>query len=183
MSKRGAADWLNSPRMQQILLVFSAPKTPKQAQLELSVRKIKLNSFLENNLLKCLNPEARKGRFYVLSGKARKQLNLSVSKNDTDKNWELIGWIIASPRQRLAILRVMDSRKFTSEELRARATQFNAHMTRISTKSILREMIEKHLVDTETIERLRFYWLTSYGLKIKDDVSVIAPIAPLSSSA
>lgn len=178
MSKRGPADWLNSPRVKQILLVFSAPKTPKQAQLELSVRKIKLISFLENNLLKCLNPEARKGRFYVLSGKARKQLNLSVSKNDTDQNWELIGWIIASPRQRLAILRVMDNRKFTSEELRARATQFNTHMTRISTKSILKELMEKHLVDTETIERLRFYWLTAYGIKIKNELAAIAPISP-----
>ena len=182
MPKRGIDEWTDKPEVKQVLLVFSLPKTPKQAQRELSVRKLKLRPFLEKHLLKCLNPEARKGRFYVLSDKARKSLK-STSSVSSDLNWELIGWIIASPRQRLVVLRSANEQKLTSEEIRARGTQFNAKLTRISTKNILNELIEKHLVNAEILERLKFYWLTSYGIKIKQEMTVIAPISPLFSLA
>jgi hypothetical protein len=181
MPKRGMDEWADKPGTRQILLVFSLPKTPKQAQVELSVRKLKLRPFLEKHLLKCLNPEARKGRFYVLSDKARKSLKVSCFENNINEDWELIGWIIASPRQRLVVLRSANEQKLTSEEIRARGTQLNAKLTRISTKNILNELIEKHLVNAEILERLKFYWLTSYGIKIKQEMAVIAPLSPLFS--
>lgn len=181
MPKKGVTGLLNSPRTRQILLVFSMPKTPKQAETELSIRKLKLKPFLEKNLLRCLSPEAKKGRFYIVSEKAKKLCKITELGNSMGKDWELIGWIVASPKQRLAVLRVMDARKLTSEEIRARGTQFNASLTRISTKSILRELVEKHLVDTEVVERMRFYWLNNQGIKTKEELSVIAPISPLFS--
>jgi len=176
MPKRGTDEWANRPEVKQTLLVFSLPKTPKQAQVELSVRKLKLRPFLEKHLLKCLNPEARKGRFYILSDKARKSLKTECPVS-SDLNWELIGWIIASPRQRLVVLRSANEQKLTSEEIRARGTQLNARLTRISTKNVLNELIEKHLVDAEVLERLKFYWLTPYGIKIRRELTVIAPLS------
>jgi len=168
---------LNNPRIKQVLLIFSIPKTPTQAAKELSLRKLKLKPFLENHLLKCLNPEARKGRFYIMSEKARKYFKISCHEEDINKDWDCIGWIISSPRQRLAIMRCIDELKRTSEEIRARATQFNSHLSRPSAKNILRELIGRHLVDSEILERIKFYWIISYGRKIKDELTVISPLS------
>jgi hypothetical protein len=181
MPDNNTSKGINNPRIKQVLLVFSIPKTPTQAARELSLRKLKLKPFLENHLLKCLNPEARKGRFYIVSEKARKCYKILCS-DSSGKNWECIGWIISSPRQRLAIMRCIDDRKLTSEEIRMRATQFNSHLSRSSTKNILRELGARHLVDSDILEGFKFYWANLYGLKIKNELAVIAPISPGFSS-
>lgn len=182
MSKKDADYDLNNLKIKQILLIFLIPKTPSQAERELCIKKFNPKPFLENNLLKCLNPEARKGRFYTLSDKARKPLNINYA-DGINKDWDCIGWIISSPRQRLAVMRSVNDMKLTSEEIRARATQFNCHMDRTSIKRILKQLMEKHLVDSEILERIKFYRANSYGMKIKQELAVIAPIAPLSSAA
>lgn len=169
---------INNPKIRKTLLIFASPKTPRQAEIGLSVMKIKLKPLLEKHFLRCLNPDARKGRFYVLTDKTRKYLGLGSQECDLNKNWELIGWMMASPRQRLVVLRCLDERKLYSEEIRMQATLLTRHLTRESTKVILKELIEKHLADSEIIERIRFYWITAYGQKIKDEMAVFSPIAP-----
>lgn len=171
MRKRGKGDWINHPKTRQILLSFSAPKTPSQVEKELQIKKLKLKPFLDKKLLESLNPDARKGRFYILTSRARRLLKLSDSKKDR-KDWALIGWIMASPKQRLIVLRVMDDRKMTSEEIRERAIQMNPCFSRTSTKDILKELVNKGLVDTEIMERMRFYWINSCGQKIKNELAM-----------
>lgn len=80
-----------------------------------------------------------------------------------NKYWKLIGWIIASPKQRLAILKIIDSAKRKSEELRKRASKYNPCLSRISTKEILKELIKKGLVETELNKGKRFYWINKKG--------------------
>lgn len=176
MQKTGFPEHINNQKRKEILLAFSIPKTPKQVEITLSIRKIKLKPFLEKGFLKCLNPIGRKGRFYVLTQKARECLGLGYQEYDMKKDWELIGWIMASPRQRLIVLRFIDERKLCSEEIRMRATQFTHHLTRESTKVILKDLINKHLVGSEILERIRFYWITEYGQKIKDEMATLSPL-------
>lgn len=178
MQQKEAQDGIISPASRQTLLVFSMPKTPKQAQIELSVKEVRCWEFLRKGLLKCLNPESKRGRFYILSDKARECLKIPCPHFILDNDWEVIGWLASSPRQRLVILRCTDERKLTSEEIRMRATQLNCHLSRTSTKTILKSLIGRHLITTEILERIRFYWINAYGKKIKDELAVIAPLAP-----
>jgi predicted transcriptional regulator len=106
---------------------------------------------------------AKKGRFFVATGKARRLLGWPACKKGIHKDWNLIGWIKASPRQRLAVLKAMDSTKQVSEDIRERASRSNQHLTRISVKGVLKQLIEKGLVDTELTEGKRFYWITEKG--------------------
>jgi len=181
VKKRDVIRWIEKPKIRQRLLAFSVPKTPRQAEKELSMRKLNLKPFLDKGLVRPLNPAVRKGRFYALTDEVRRWLKLLHSETNNEKDWELIGWVIASPRQRLAVLRIMDSEKRTSEEIRARATQLNANISRTSIKGILKELIEKSLIDTEVLEGIRFYWLNQQGIKTKQELAVIAPISPLFS--
>tara|TARA_B100000315_G_scaffold103880_1_gene95153 strand:- start:3280 stop:3801 length:522 start_codon:yes stop_codon:yes gene_type:complete len=169
MEKRSVADWINDQTIKKILICFSSPKTPRQIEIELGIKKLKLKPFLEKNLLECLNPEARKGRFYILTTKAKNLINLSGSINEKNKDWNLIGWIMSSPRQRHVVLRSVDLKKRTSEQVRQRAFQLNPHLTRISTKAILKELIGKFLIETEIIERKRYYWISEKGTDIKKE--------------
>lgn len=176
MQKTGFPESINNPKTKQLLLAFSIPKTPKQVEAMLSLSKIKLKPLLEKGFLKCLNPKGRKGRFYVLTQKTRECLGLGCQECALNKNWELIGWLMASPKQRLIVLRCIDERKLYSEEVRMRATQLTSHLTRESTKVILKDLINKHLADSEILERIRFYWITTYGQKIKDEMATISPL-------
>lgn len=177
------AGWINkSPERKRILLAFAEPKTIKQAQTLLSVRKLTAKSFINHSCLKCLNPHAEKGRFYVLSKKARESLNPNCNEYDAYKDWECIGWIVSSPRMRLAVLRSVDNRKLYSEEIRMVATQFNSKLSRTWTRNTLKELEGKKLVESELMEHIRFYWISSYGQKIKDELAVIAPLSPSISS-
>jgi predicted transcriptional regulator len=163
MAKRSVTDWINEQTINKILICFSSPKTPRQVEKELGIKKLKLKPFLEKNLLQSLNPEARKGRFYIVTSKAKKLIELPCSNNERNNDWNLIGWIISSPKQRHVILKTIDSKKRTSEEIRERAYQLNPHLTRISTKAILKELINKGLIETEINERKRYYWIVEKG--------------------
>ena len=107
---------------------------------------------------------------YVITKTSSRLLNLPNKKKD--KNWEAIGWVIASSMQRAAILRVTDSEKRTSEELRIRALKHNQHLTRISTKSILKDLIAKELVSTKMAKRKRYYWLSDDGMLLKTQLEI-----------
>ena len=165
MKKRGEAEWIQQLKIRETLIFFSVPRTPREAEKELSIEKLKMKPFLKKDLLECLNPEARKSRYYVLTDIGRKVLKLPVSKKGGVKDWELIGWVMASPRQRLVVLQTMaiDLIKRNSEEIRKRASKVNPHLTRMSTKTILNELICKGLVETEMNGVYRNYWLSDKG--------------------
>ena len=163
MEKRGDDEKISRSRLHRILLSFSTPKTPTQVEKELGIKKLKLKPFVDNDFLRILSPEAKKARFYVLTDKARRLLELSDPITYNDKNWDLISWIMASPRQRLVVLQVVDSAKRTSENIRGRASRFNPHLTRISTKGILNELIGKGLIESKIIGLKRYYWIDERG--------------------
>lgn len=172
MNKRGVAGWIVRPEIRQILLSFSVPKTPGRVEKELGIKKLKLRPFLDKSLLQCLNPEARKGRFYILTSKARMLLKLCGSKKDSDKNWGLIGWVIASAMQRAVILKFVDSIERTSEEIRMRASQQNPHLSRTSTKGILKELVKEGLVENRIIKRKKYYWISNKGVFLKSQLEI-----------
>ena len=170
MGRGGVKEWVNQPKIRQILISFTLPKTPREIEKELHIRKLKIKPFIDKGLLKSLNPYARKGRLYVITKTSSKLLNLP--NKEKDKNWEAIGWVVASSMQRAAILRVTDSEKRTSEELRIRALKHNQHLTRISTKSILKDLIAKELVNTEMTGKKRYYWLSDDGMMLKSQLEI-----------
>jgi len=169
-----------SPANKRILLAFSIPKTPHQAMFELCLKKIMFAPYIKAGLLKCLNPEESRARFYLLTDKARKLLNQPPCNIGLHKDWNCIGWVMSGPKMKLVVLRCVDERKLYSEEIRIRAGQFNCHLSRTSVKGILKGLAEKHLVDTEIMQRVRFYWITPHGQKIKDELAVIAPLSQAS---
>jgi predicted transcriptional regulator len=136
------------------------------------IKKLKLKSFLEKNLLKSLNPGVRKGRLYVITEKSRRLLKLPISKNKSNINWELKGWLMASPKQRLVVLRALDAEKRTSEEIRARAIKLNPHLTRISAKGILKELVSKYLAESDINYRKRYYWISDKGNSLVKDIDM-----------
>ena len=163
MSESDVILWLQQPKVKEILISFLFPRTPGQVEKKLGMKKLKLKPFLEKHLIKTLNQNARKGRLYILTNKAKKFLQLSDSIKSRDVSWDIIGWIMASPRQRHVVLKAMDSVKRTSENIRIRASRYNSNLTRISTKQILKELIGKGLIDTEMKGRKRYYWLSEKG--------------------
>ena len=158
--------WLQQSRIKQIISSFSVPKTPRQVEKELGIKKINMKPFLEKKLLESLNPSANKGRLYVLTNNAKKLLGLSDCRKESTTEWGLIGWILASPRQRHVVLKVMDSKKRTSENIRERASKYNPHLTRISTKEILKELVSKGMIETIMPGRERFYWISDKEKKV-----------------
>ncbi len=168
MKKRGVAEWIQQPKVRETLIYFSVPRTPRKAEKELGIKKLKMKPFLKKGILECLNPEARKSRYYVLTNMGRRFLNLPVSRKERGKDWPILGWVMASQRQRSVVLQTiaMDLSKRTSEEIRRRASRLNPHLTRMSTKTILNERITKGLVETEMNGVYRNYWLSEKGKTI-----------------
>lgn len=175
-------EWVCRPRNKSILLAFSIPNTPTRVEQELRIHKLKLAPFLSKGLLECLNPTARKGRFYILTIKTRKILQLSGKRKGLSNDWQLIGRIISSPKQLLAVLQTVDEQERTSEEIRLNASQRNPCLSRISTKTVLRLLIAAKLVNTALIERRRFYWITEYGMKIRNELDAITKSSLMISS-
>jgi hypothetical protein len=170
MKKTTPDEWARRPEISRVLLWFLVPRTPREGERLSGIRKLKMKLFVEKGLLKCLNPLARKGRFFVATGKARRSLGLPSLKRGTDRDWDLIGWIKASPRQRLVVLKAMDSAKRLSEEIRERASRSNPSLTRISVKGVLKELVRGGLVETELSEKRRRYWISEKGRLILGDV-------------
>ena len=173
MSESDVILWLQQPKVKEILISFLLPRTPGQVEKKLGMKKLKLKPFLEKHLIKTLNQNARKGRLYILTNKAKKFLQLSNSIKSSDINWDIIGWIMASPRQRLVVIKTMDSVKRTSENIRERASRYNSNLTRISTKQILKELNSNGLIETEMIGRKRYYWISEKGKKVVNDIEDI----------
>lgn len=164
--KKRLIDWIGQPEIKRVLLAFTAPKTPRQVEQELGIAKIKMKLFLDSHLLESLNPGANKGRLYRLTPAASELLDVPSPVIKQNHDWEIIGWIKASPNQRLAVLLSFDTMKRTSEEIRARTRKFSKRLTRISAKQVLKELICKGLVNTNMDGRKRYYWLSEKGMRI-----------------
>lgn len=174
MEKTGLSNWISPYRNNRILMSFSDPKTPTQVQADLGIGKFNLKPFLKRSLIKCLNPESYKGRLYVLTNKSRKLLQVSKWKNPAGKDWNLAGWILSSPKQRYVVLKTlgMDSVRRTSEEIRKRTSGLNPCLSRISTKSILKELVNRDLLDTEIgSDQKRYYWINKEGKLLLNDLA------------
>ena len=170
-------DWTKQFKNRRILLSFSIPKTPSQVKNELGIGKFNLKPYLKRGLIECLNPEVHKGRLYVLTTKAKKLLKISSINQKNKKNYDLIGWILASPRQRYVILRILsfNSKRHTSEEIRIKSSSLNPCLSRISTKSILKKLTNKGLVDTEMgRDRKRYYWMNEEGVNVFNDIKKLS---------
>ena len=167
MKLKSIVDWMAQPKITQILLSFSSPHTPRQVEKKLKRKKLKMKPFLNKILLRVLNPKARKGRLYILTNKARCLLNVPGIKNEKGKNWDVVGWALASSRQRLVIIKVIDSLTRTSENIRERASKYNPHLSRISTKGILKELIKRDLVQSKMTEGKRYYWISEKGRLVR----------------
>jgi len=170
MGEKDVNEWSDQSSIRRVLLAFYSPRTPQMVENITGIKKIKIKPFLEKSLLKSLNPKASKGRLYTVTNKSRRLLKLPTSTIQSNINWAIKGWVIASPRQRAVVLKIIDSAKRTSEEIRQRAIKYNPHLTRISTKSILNELVSKNLVDTELNDRRRYYWINDNGRSIVKDI-------------
>ncbi len=156
--------------MRQILHALTTPKTTRQVEKELNIKKLKLKPLLEKGLLEILNPKARKGRLYTLTAKARKLLGMTDFRAHNYKNIDLIGRVISSPKQKLVVLKTIDSIHRTSENIRLKASKLNPRLTRISTKGILKKLLRKNLVESEMSNGKRYYWITKKGKNILMDI-------------
>jgi predicted transcriptional regulator len=163
MKKATSDEWIQRPWVSRVLVSFTVPRMPSQVERRLGIKKLKITPFVKKGLLKSLNPMARKGRLYIVTDKGRRLLGLPTSKNGTDKCWDVMGWIMASPKQRLVVLQVIDSAKRMSENIRARGSRLNSHLTRISCKGILKQLVTKGLVNSQMRETKRYYWLSGKG--------------------
>lgn len=166
MREQKLTDWISRLKNKQILFSFSVPKIPTQVKNELGIDKFNLRPYLKRGLIECLNPEGHKGKLYILTNKARRLLKMPISTSGNKKDYDLIGWILASPRQRYVVLKTLslNSVKRTSEEIRIKSSNLNPCLSRISTKSILKELMNKELVETEMgDDRKRYYWVNKEG--------------------
>ena len=175
MEKLLKQDGLLEPMVGQILSAFNVPKTPRQVEKELKLSKIKMKPLIENKMVVPLNPSAKKGRLYVNTKKARSLIDLSECKNQKYRKWDLVGWIMASPKQRLVVIKSMDKMRRTSEKIRERASKANPHLSRTSTKGILKELHCNGLIETEMIEGKRYYWMNDKGKSILSDIHQFCP--------
>ena len=166
------------PKTERVLREFQQPCCPRSVERKLDLKKLRTTELSQRGLLRCLNPQAKKGRLFILTQKGRecldkgKPLSLDPSLR-VDQH--TLGWVMASPKQRLALLRTLgiDSVKRTSENLRKRAARFNPKLTRISTKDILKGLVAENLVETEKNKNRRFYWLSKKGVAVLEVIRAI----------
>lgn len=176
MEKTQNQGWQCSPRAASILVSLSAPKTPLQVVKELRIRRFKLKPFLEKGLVVCLNPRAKKGRLYITTRTAKAHSGPDVLRLVRTRDWDLIGWILASPNQRLPVLSAMDGMKRVSENIRQRASRWNNRLSRTSTKGILKELLSKNLVESQLIGKKRYYWKSDEGKLLDSSLQELNPI-------
>jgi len=155
-------------------LALSLPKIPRQVEKNLKYQNSSL-SHISDGLLLILNSRARKGRLYTLTDKARRRLRLHPLQTEKPIDWDLLGKIISSPKQKLVVLKALDSVKGTSENLRERAERLNPHLSRISIKKILSDLINGGLVRTDIRKRKRYYWISNKGKVLIEDLAKMLP--------
>lgn len=160
-------------RNERILTSFVVPRTPTQVRNELNIRKFNLKPYLKRRLVKPLNPDGHKGKLYIVTERARKLLKIRANICLSKVDYDLIGWVLASPKQRYVVLETMfhNSKKCNSEEIRIKSIALNPCLSRISTKSILKELTDKGLVETEMgMDRRRYYWINEDGKILVNDL-------------
>jgi predicted transcriptional regulator len=167
-----AYDWVKQPWVSRVLVALSVPRTPRQLEKRLGIKKLKMRPFTDKGLAKVLNPRAKKGRLYTVTEKGRRIIKLPNHQKTSGKRYSLHGYVAASPRQREVILRVMDFARRTSEDIRSRASRYNPLMTRVSVKAVLKSLASKGLVRSELIGRRRLYWITQKGSGILADLAL-----------
>ena len=173
MGDMSLIDWMNIPSNKRILFSFANPKTPTQVKNELGINKFSLKPFLKRELIECLNPESYKGRLCILTNKARKALKIPRSEGRNNKDYDLMGYIVASPRQRSVVLKTLSLNpgQRTSEEIRLKSSSLNPCLSRISTKSVLEELVNKGLVETEKgRDGKRYYWINEEGKSLASEL-------------
>ena len=128
----------NAPK--EVNVIIEVPLGADQIKNELDLGKFNLKPYLKRGLIECLNPEGHKGKLYVLTNKARRLLKISTPAQKNKKDYDLIGWILASPQQRYVVLKTLSSNSVrrTSEEIRIKSSNLNPCLSRISTKAFLR---------------------------------------------
>jgi DNA-binding PadR family transcriptional regulator len=176
MQNRKFDGWICRLNNKKILYSFSLPKTPTQVKNEFNIQKFSLKPYLKRGLLKCLNIDGKKGRLYVLTNRARNIFKIPMPTERKQIDYDLIGWILASPKQRYVVLKrlSLNSSKCSSEEIRSKSSHLNLCLTRISTKAILRELIDKELVETEMgRNNRRYYWINEDGKALAGDIQSI----------
>jgi DNA-binding PadR family transcriptional regulator len=180
--------WMHNQKKVQILDAFQFPKTPAQVEKQLGIKKLKLNPFLKQGLITLLNPDSTKGRLYISTSTANQCLQTQHSEDTTRIDWNSVGWVLASPKQRTVILKFLSTERKTSDEVLEKALKENSSITRISAKGILNELVSNGLVETELKPELkkiyrgypiyrkklrRYYWLNGIGKKIQEDVQKV----------
>jgi len=166
-------DWACQLKNKRILHSFSLKKTPTQARSELGIKKFNLQPYLKRGLIKCLTSNCRKGRLYVITNKAREILKITLCAQNDKVDYDLIGWIFASPKQRYVVLKTLskNSGKHTSEQIRIKSSNLNQCLSRISTKAILKELLKRDLIDTEMgNDRMRYYWINDKGKSLASEL-------------
>jgi predicted transcriptional regulator len=178
MNEDNLPDLAKKTQNSLILSEFSVPKTPSQVRKKLGIKKFNLKPYLKRGLLKCLNPEGRKGKLYVHTRRTKRLLKIPISVQNTEIDYALMGWIQASPRQRCVVLKTLfhNSAKHTSEAIRIKSAALNPCLSRISTKRILKELINKKLAETEMgKDRKRYYWATDKGKSLSGEFHQLPP--------
>lgn len=165
-----------APENCEILLSFASPKTQKHIVNKHKINKNGIRQFLKQGLIKCLTPMLREGRLYTLTLKARELLSLPTHNNEQPKDWETLGWILASPKQRLAVLNALSQNpnKQQAETIRFKCKKENPCISRHSIRTILRELENMGLIESElTPDRFRYFWITNKGKLIANDLLII----------
>lgn len=122
-----------------------------------------------------------------MTNKAAGLLGLPRPKIKKDVDYNLLGQIVGSPKQNYVVLKTLflNSNKYTSEEIRLKSKSLNPCLSRISTKTVLANLIDIGLVETElnfelrTIFRgrpiygkrkRRHYWSTEKGMVLASEI-------------
>lgn len=173
MEQEKLRDWVLETKNNEILLSFLNPVTQAQVIKKHSVSRYYLKQFLKTRLIECLSQNPHKGQVYVLTNKAKRLLQIHSPKIQNKISIELLGWILASPKQRLVVLQTLSKNpiRLTSEQIRMKSKNNNPCLSRISTKNILRELTDKGLVETEMgSNRRRYYWISDLGISIVSEL-------------
>lgn len=146
-------------RRLEVFKLLYKPRTPSEIRRILNLSKKDtvyyiLASFMEREIVVCLNPGARKGRLYFLTDKGKEDLITIVRDEKGDKNFEVIfydipqelisyySWVVSGGRKRL-IMETVDDTDRVAEEVRKR---LGDKLTIFNTDNTLKACVKRNLV-------------------------------------
>ena len=146
-------------RRLEVFKLLYKPRTPSEIRRVLKLSKKDtayyiLASFVDRGIAVCLNPDARKGRLYLLTDKGKEDLITIVRDEKGDKNFEVIfydipkelissySWVVSGGRKRL-IMETVDDTDMVAEGIRGR---LNNKLSIFNTDSTLKACVKKGLV-------------------------------------